>query len=322
MYKPVHIDRNIKKQPWFNRMKVEHRWFLIWLWIDEMDSIGVVEPDMDGFEKMMAGVIEASDIDFQAFADDCNNDRKDRMHIIDRGRRLWFSPTIIFNGANNEGFRFFTTSQRDAAIIKKLAIRSETRSWFLEQIKWSERIEINPALLNMVYNHKKASDLDKSFVKSIAKVIGHKILESKELPENIKQSFGCQCQYCGEIFKEYELEIDHIVPVSKVGPDQLFNKVPSCKKCNGNKSEMNVFAFLKDNGLTMTEGLKSRVEILIKKGFLSGAPSGAIKRKKKEKLYTWQQVAEYVCNNAGITTSDFELVNPESPKEERRWRRK
>jgi len=46
------------------------------------------------------------------------------------------------------------------------------------------------------------------------------------------------CGYCGKNFKEHQLTKDHIVPVSKGGPNTWTNCVTACVKCNsfkGNK---------------------------------------------------------------------------------------
>jgi 5-methylcytosine-specific restriction endonuclease McrA len=44
-----------------------------------------------------------------------------------------------------------------------------------------------------------------------------------------------QCQYCGETFEPYDLNIDHVIPLSKGGKTNWENCATSCKKCNHNK---------------------------------------------------------------------------------------
>lgn len=320
MYKRSEFDRNINKQAWFNRMDVQNRLFLVWLWMDEMDSIGVVEPDMDGFERFTGGLITRGDIDLQAFVDDCNNDRKERMMTLDRGARLWFNPTVIFKGCNEAGFRLFTTHQRDAAIIRKLSMRQETRDWFSEQVIYNERIQVNGELLNMVYNNKKATECEKEFAKRLAKLIGVTLKESKELPDTIKASFGHQCQYCGGIFKPYELEIDHIVPVSKGGHDKYYNMVPACKTCNGKKTDKDVHTFLSESGFDVTEGLKSRLQILAKKRLIMG-PGVSIKGSKKEKYFTYAEVqAIHFSDRDTRTMEDFIITAEVDENGRKKWK--
>lgn len=44
------------------------------------------------------------------------------------------------------------------------------------------------------------------------------------------------CCYCGEVFPESTLTVDHIVPESKGGPLSFMNTVAACGPCNGRKS--------------------------------------------------------------------------------------
>lgn len=44
------------------------------------------------------------------------------------------------------------------------------------------------------------------------------------------------CQYCGESAPNVVLEVDHIIPVSKGGSNDIMNLVTSCKDCNRGKS--------------------------------------------------------------------------------------
>lgn len=324
MYKRKEIDRNITKQLWFKNLRVEHRLFLVWLWLDDEDPIGIVQPDYKGFEEFTGGIVKREDVDLQSFADDCNAG-KNRMIILDRGSRIWFTSTIIFKGSNDNGQRTFTTNWRDAAVIRQLAQRQETRDWFINELTYNERLEVKGECLNMVYNHKKASEKEKEFSKRIAKAINFTILESRESPEKIKEDWGYTCAYCGGDFESYELEIDHVVPSTKKGPDKHFNKVPACKNCNGEKADMNVFSFLKSKEFTASKQLNSVLETLQKKRLLGAPPTAPIKKKRKEKELTWDQVLLAVdksgTGESSLTTSDFICINPEETIGKRRWTR-
>ena len=46
------------------------------------------------------------------------------------------------------------------------------------------------------------------------------------------------CQYCGQSAPQVILEVDHIVPVSKGGDDELTNLITSCRDCNRGKSNI------------------------------------------------------------------------------------
>lgn len=45
------------------------------------------------------------------------------------------------------------------------------------------------------------------------------------------------CAYCGNIFKSNELSRDHVIPVSKKGPNIWTNVVTSCHACNKHKDD-------------------------------------------------------------------------------------
>ena len=46
-----------------------------------------------------------------------------------------------------------------------------------------------------------------------------------------------KCQYCGKTAKETTLEVDHIIPKSKGGSDELDNLITSCIECNRGKRD-------------------------------------------------------------------------------------
>jgi 5-methylcytosine-specific restriction endonuclease McrA len=43
------------------------------------------------------------------------------------------------------------------------------------------------------------------------------------------------CQYCGDVFPDRDLTIDHVIPVSRYGKTSWENCVAACKSCNGAK---------------------------------------------------------------------------------------
>lgn len=56
-----------------------------------------------------------------------------------------------------------------------------------------------------------------------------------------KRDLFC-CQYCGGTPPTVTLEIDHIVPISKKGGDEIDNLVTSCFDCNRGKSDVELSA--------------------------------------------------------------------------------
>ncbi len=58
---------------------------------------------------------------------------------------------------------------------------------------------------------------------------------SPKLRYNVLRRDGFTCQYCGRTGQERELEIDHLVPVSKGGTNDIGNLQTACKECNRGK---------------------------------------------------------------------------------------
>ena len=61
----------------------------------------------------------------------------------------------------------------------------------------------------------------------------------KKSPEQAKArllAFDNCCAYCGTSLTMFSVEFDHVIPSSKEGPDIWANIIPSCHKCNSNKS--------------------------------------------------------------------------------------
>lgn len=49
---------------------------------------------------------------------------------------------------------------------------------------------------------------------------------------------GFRCCYCGASAKTSQLEVDHIIPVSLGGSNDMDNLITSCRNCNGGKSNI------------------------------------------------------------------------------------
>ena len=100
------------------------------------------------------------------------------------------------------------------------------------------------------------------------------------------------CQYCGKSAPDVVLEIDHIVPVSKGGDNDIMNLVTSCSDCNRGKSNIE----LSDDAV-----IKARKKQL---------DEIAERREQLEMMYEWQQVliadtaakVQKVCDLIGSMT--------------------
>jgi hypothetical protein len=62
-------------------------------------------------------------------------------------------------------------------------------------------------------------------------------LSKRKRFEVFKRDIFC-CQYCGNTPPAVTLEVDHIVPVSKKGGDEIDNLITSCFDCNRGKSNI------------------------------------------------------------------------------------
>lgn len=59
---------------------------------------------------------------------------------------------------------------------------------------------------------------------------------SKKIRFEVFKRDAFTCQYCGRSAPDVVLEIDHIMPVSKGGDNDILNLVTSCQACNNGKS--------------------------------------------------------------------------------------
>jgi 5-methylcytosine-specific restriction endonuclease McrA len=53
--------------------------------------------------------------------------------------------------------------------------------------------------------------------------------------QNVYLRDSSTCQYCGKKCSQKELTIDHVIPVSKQGPENWSNVVAACRHCNQRK---------------------------------------------------------------------------------------
>jgi len=63
---------------------------------------------------------------------------------------------------------------------------------------------------------------------------------SKKIRFEVFKRDGFSCQYCGEKSPDVVLVIDHIMPVSKGGTNNILNLITSCFDCNSGKSNIEI----------------------------------------------------------------------------------
>lgn len=81
-------------------------------------------------------------------------------------------------------------------------------------------------LVDLIYNHVSLSPSAVSQSRNI----------TPERKKEVKKRDKYICQICQEIFKEEELQVDHIFPHSLGGSNQVYNLMAICKECNQDKS--------------------------------------------------------------------------------------
>lgn len=60
-------------------------------------------------------------------------------------------------------------------------------------------------------------------------------IRSKERREEVAKYYGLQCQYCGVKLTLKSLEVDHDMPLSRGGTNELGNLIACCHSCNNRK---------------------------------------------------------------------------------------
>lgn len=83
--------------------------------------------------------------------------------------------------------------------------------------------------------------------------------EPKQLRKDLSERDGSHCHYCGKklIIKSGKsgTQIDHVIPVTKGGKDELDNLVLSCKGCNRRKGNKDYDDFIEYEYNRLTQHL-------------------------------------------------------------------
>lgn len=78
---------------------------------------------------------------------------------------------------------------------------------------------------------------------------------TKRMREYLYRKMQGRCAYCGQKIDISEMQIDHILPVSRGGSDNIDNLICSCQSCNHYKRAANLPEFRKKI-FTMIDRLK------------------------------------------------------------------
>lgn len=66
---------------------------------------------------------------------------------------------------------------------------------------------------------------------------------SRSIRQEVYKRDGFTCQFCGVRKNLKELTIDHLVPITRGGHDEITNYITSCQKCNQRKANLSLEAF-------------------------------------------------------------------------------
>lgn len=70
----------------------------------------------------------------------------------------------------------------------------------------------------------------------------------------VARKFDYCCAYCGT--KPDRLDVEHVVPLSKGGPDAVCNLLPTCLACNSDKRDLTLREWAEDRA---RRGLQPRI---------------------------------------------------------------
>ena len=336
-YRYIYFDGNVIKQPWYRNLEGIHKDVLHFFWMN-CNEIGMMEWDTKRFldEWNWNGYFDSDMIDIEKFIESCNVEKE--RFIITEDDKLWFTPTIKFRHGDKRGKRDFAASERDLSILYALSARKISQDWFIKQVTASnEKITIKPGLLEKGIIQKGHDKQFKEFCIKIGNSLNMDVSEIIHPNEKMLKDYDYVCQYCGVACRRYDMQIDHIVPVSQGGKDKEYNKIPTCIKCNSSKKDQNVLQFLMVKGYNPTSKLLQKLLGLERKGMLKGVTNYVKqldqqpvknvdnpvnntknstllgtpiknKRKMKKNTLTYQQVKDYVFNDSSLKMSDHFIV--------------
>lgn len=66
---------------------------------------------------------------------------------------------------------------------------------------------------------------------------------SKSERQQIHNKCNGHCAYCGCELDYKDMQVDHMIPISRGGADELSNMLPACRSCNHYKATLGVEGF-------------------------------------------------------------------------------
>lgn len=69
---------------------------------------------------------------------------------------------------------------------------------------------------------------------------------SGAVQQKIWKADGFKCMYCGAIFGDVQMTVDHFIPLEMGGVNNTSNYISACRRCNKNKGSMDPQEFCKN----------------------------------------------------------------------------
>ena len=91
--------------------------------------------------------------------------------------------------------------------------------------------------INEINTSKPKKKQDKSTKKKVTKVKKRSRYISSSVRVDVLKRDNYRCVFCGATAQETQLQIDHIIPFSKGGNNELSNLQTLCIECNRGKSD-------------------------------------------------------------------------------------
>lgn len=111
------------------------------------------------------------------------------------------------------------------------------------QLKWVKLTQfVSKDFLDSDYNLIKDVKIPRYKLSTKARIYNRNVKKWHEIMKIVFKRDNYTCQYCGN--KGGILEVDHIVPFSKGGSDELSNLATSCRHCNRQKRDKSIEEFL------------------------------------------------------------------------------
>ena len=125
---------------------------------------------------------------------------------------------------------------------------------------------------------------------------------SYELRQAVFERDNYTCQYCGRSYEEADLEIEHIIPISKGGNNDIRNLATACGACNRTKgTRILTIGELKE----IAEKVNSSLEFLI--SLANEAPKTEIRGEKLTLYLTHETITRLRawCDLKGISAVSY-----------------